>query len=154
MSSFSPYSPVETLASGGVSLTSFFLDVQANWVSQLQTLRGQDLSSWSEAQKSHRYIFPSSERSPQEGAVNSYRDPVSPRSNLKFGMSNVHRVQALYIPGASRDHLPVPIRDNDWDTVTWRWRRVYSRRWFPPELSLGSQRSRCSIQSQSMLSPC
>ena len=154
MSSASPYIPVESLASGGVSLTSFLLDVQADWVSQLQTLHGEDLSSWFEAQKSQGYIFPSSERSPQTAAVNSYRDPVSPRSNLKFGMSNVHRVQALGIPGASRDHLPVPVRGNEWNTVNWRWGRVYSRCWLPPELSLGSQRSQYLIQVQSMLFPC
>lgn len=152
--SFFPNSclPVATLDSGGVSLTSFLLDVQVEWVPQPQSLHGEDLSPWSEAQKSQGYIFPSSERSPLAAAVNSYRDPDSPRSNLKFGMSNVHRVWALGIPVASRDHLPVPIRGNEWDTVKWRWRRVYSRWRLPPELSPGSQRSQCSIRGQSMLS--
>ena len=142
------------LDSGGVPLTSFLLDVQVEWVPQPQSLHGEDLSTWSEAQKSQGYIFRSSERSPQAAAVNSYRDPVKPRSNLKFGMSSVQRVRALGIPGTSRDHLPVPIRGNEWDTVKWRWRRVYSRWWLPPELSPGSQRSQCSIRVQSMLSPC
>ena len=129
-----------------VSLTSFLPAVLAEpWVSQLETLPVQDLSSLSEAEESQGSIFPSSEGSPEAAAVDSYRDPASPRSNLNFGMSIVHRVLGLSILGGSTSPPSIAVRGSDWDMANWRWRGGHGRCRLPPEPSPGSQRSQCSL---------
>lgn len=91
----------------GVSLASFLPAVSAEALGMADPgLHVEPPSSGSKAQEPQGPIFPSSEESAQAAAVDSCRDPTSPRSNLKFGMSRVHWVQELSMPGGSRDHMP------------------------------------------------